>query len=108
MDELPIDGTIGYEWLWNTPTLIDYAARQLTFYDPASFVYRGSAAAMPLTFHNMIPQIEAVLDGLPGKFNIDTGSDYSLTMSKAFVDATRWSTNTAPATRCRSAAPSAA
>jgi hypothetical protein len=86
LDELPVDGTIGYEWLWNTPTLIDYAARQLTFYDPASFVYHGSAAAMPLTFHNKIPQIEAVLDGLPGKFNIDTGSDYSLTMSKAFVD----------------------
>lgn len=86
LDNLPIDGTIGYEWLWLTPTLIDYAARQLTFHDPDSFVYRGRAAATPLSFHDKTPQIEAVLDGLPGKFTIDTGSDFSLTMSKPFVD----------------------
>jgi len=86
LDNLPIDGTIGYEWLWLTPTLIDYAARQLTFHDPNSFVYRGPAAATPLSFHDKTPQIEAVLDGLPGKFTIDTGSDFSLTMSKPFVE----------------------
>lgn len=86
LDNLPIDGTIGYEWLWLTPTLIDYAARRLTFHDPERFAYRGPAAATPLTFHDKTPQIEAVLDGLPGKFTIDTGSDFSLTMSKPFVD----------------------
>ena len=49
-------------------------------------MYRGGAAATPLSFHDKTPQIEAVLDGLPGKFTIDTGSDFSLTMSKPFVD----------------------
>lgn len=86
LDDLPIDGTIGYEWLWLTPTLIDYAARQLTFHDPGRFVYRGGASATPLSFHDKTPQIEGVLDGLPGKFTIDTGSDFSLTMSKPFVE----------------------
>lgn len=86
LDNLPIDGTIGYEWLWLTPTQIDYAARQLTFHDPDRFVYRGAAVATPLSFHDKTPQIEAVLDGLRGKFTIDTGSDFSLTMSKPFVD----------------------
>ena len=86
LDHLPIDGTIGYEWLSLTPTLIDYAARQLTFHDPERFVYRGAAAATPLSFHDKTPQIDAVLDGLRGKFTIDTGSDFSLTMSKPFVD----------------------
>nr|WP_315395653.1 retropepsin-like aspartic protease [uncultured Duganella sp.] len=86
LDNLPIDGTIGYEWLSQTPTLIDYAARRLTFHDPERFVYSGTAAATPLSFHDKTPQIEAVLDGLPGKFTIDTGSDFSLTMSKPFVE----------------------
>ncbi|MET0265452.1 MAG: retroviral-like aspartic protease family protein [Duganella sp.] len=86
LDNLPIDGTIGYEWLSLTPTEIDYAARQLTFHDPQDFVYRGAARAIPLSFHDKTPQVAATLDGLPGMFTIDTGSDYSLTMNKSFVD----------------------
>ncbi|MET0322560.1 MAG: retroviral-like aspartic protease family protein, partial [Duganella sp.] len=86
LDNLPIDGTIGYEWLSLTPTRIDYAARQITFHDPRQFVYRGPAAPIPLTFHDKTPQVAAVLDGLPGMFTIDTGSDYSLTMNQAFVE----------------------
>ena len=86
LDELPIDGAIGYEWLWSTPTLIDYAHRELTFYDPATFVYQGAGSAIPFSFRDKTPQIEGVLDGLPGQFTIDTGSDDSLTMGKSFVD----------------------
>jgi len=86
LDNLPIDGTIGYEWLSLTPTRIDYAARQITFYDPRDFVYRGAATAIPLTFHDRTPQVAAKLDGLPGMFTIDTGSDYSLTMNQSFVE----------------------
>ncbi len=86
LDELPIDGAIGYEWLWSTPTLIDYAHQQLTFYDPATFVYQGAGSAIPFSFRDKTPQIEGVLDGLPGRFTIDTGSDDTLTLAKAFVD----------------------
>ncbi len=86
LDNLPIDGTIGYEWLSLTPTRIDYAARQITFYDPKDFVYRGAAAPIALTFHDRTPQVAAKLDGLPGMFTIDTGSDYSLTMNQSFVE----------------------
>ncbi|KQQ45822.1 hypothetical protein ASF61_19410 [Duganella sp. Leaf126] len=86
LDQLPIDGTIGYEWLSLTPTRIDYAARQITFHDPQDFVYRGAATAIPLTFHDRTPQVAATLDGLPGMFTIDTGSDYSLTINQSFVE----------------------
>lgn len=86
LDNLPIDGTIGYEWLALAPTRIDYAARQITFYDPQHFVYRGDGSAVALTFHDRTPQVAARLDGLPGMFTIDTGSDYSLTMNKSFVE----------------------
>ncbi|RFP16067.1 MULTISPECIES: pepsin/retropepsin-like aspartic protease family protein [unclassified Duganella] len=86
LDELPIDGAIGYEWLWSTPTLIDYAQQQLTFYDPATFVYQGEGSAIPFSFRDKTPQIAGVLDGLPGQFTIDTGSDDTLTLGKSFVD----------------------
>lgn len=86
LDHAPVDGTVGYDWILHCPTQIDYAARQITFFDPAGFVYRGAARATPLSFYGQTPQIDGVIDGLPGKFTIDTGSDLSLTLIKSFVD----------------------
>lgn len=81
----PLDGTLGAEWFQRCPILIDYAARRLTLYDPASFRYAGKARPLPLSFSGLTPQIDGLLDGVPGKFTIDTGSDLHLTLSTGFV-----------------------
>lgn len=80
-----LDGTLGAEWFQRCPILIDYAARSLTLYDPAGFHYTGKGKAAPLTFSGLTPQIDGQLDGVQGRFTIDTGSDLHLTLSTGFV-----------------------
>ena len=82
-----LDGTIGFEWFRRCPILLDYPARRITLYDPARFNYEGKAKATPLTFSGLTPQIPGALDGVPGTFSIDTGSDLFLTLSLSFIAA---------------------
>jgi predicted aspartyl protease len=82
-----LDGTIGYEWFRRAPILLDYPAHRITLYDPAHFSYEGRARATPLAFSGLTPQIAGALDGVPGTFSIDTGSDLFLTLSLSFIAA---------------------
>jgi hypothetical protein len=82
------DGLLGFQWLRQTVTRIDWAARKLTFYDPATYVYRGPAQPRPLAFHGNVPRVEARLDGHAGWFNLDTGDFAGVTVNPAFARAT--------------------
>jgi hypothetical protein len=82
------DGLLGFQWLRQTVTRIDWAARKLTFYDPATYVYRGPAEPRPLAFHGNVPRVEARLDGHAGWFNLDTGDFAGVTVNPAFARAT--------------------
>jgi predicted aspartyl protease len=82
-----IDGLIGFEWLSRFPTRFDYEASKLTLYpgkDGAG--YAGPARAIPLRFRGRTPQIDGAIDGLPGRFTLDTGSNGSLTLSAPFSE----------------------
>lgn len=83
--EAALDGTLGAEWFQRCPILIDYAAHSLTLYDPARFHYTGRGKPAPLSFSGLTPQIDGQLDGIQGRFTIDTGSDLHLTLSTGFV-----------------------
>ena len=80
-----LDGTLGAEWFQRCPILIDYAAHSITLYDPARFHYTGKGRPAPLSFSGLTPQIDGLLDGVAGRFTIDTGSDLHLTLSTGFV-----------------------
>jgi hypothetical protein len=82
------DGLLGFQWLRQTVTRIDWAARKLTFYDPATYTYRGPAQARPLEFHGNVPRVEARIDGHAGWFNLDTGDFAGVTVNPAFARAT--------------------
>ncbi|WP_332848254.1 retropepsin-like aspartic protease [Massilia sp. S19_KUP03_FR1] len=82
------DGLLGYQWLRQAVTRIDWAARKLTFYDPASYVYRGPAQPRPLEFVGNVPRVEARIDGHAGWFNLDTGDFAGVTVNPAFARAT--------------------
>lgn len=86
LDQIGVDGMLGYEWFARCPILIDYAAHRLTLYEPEAFHYTGPAPATPLYFDRRSARVDGVLDGIPGRFGIDTGSYVSLTLSKAFID----------------------
>jgi predicted aspartyl protease len=82
------DGLLGYQWLRQAVTRIDWAARKLTFYDPATYVYDGRAQPRPLDFVGNVPRVEARIDGHPGWFNLDTGDFAGVTVNPAFARAT--------------------
>lgn len=82
------DGLLGFQWLRQAVTRIDWAARKLTFYDPATYVYRGPAQPRVLDFHGNVPRVEARIDGHAGWFNLDTGDFAGVTVNPAFARAT--------------------
>ena len=83
----PVEMIVGYEILKRFVTRIDYAARTLTFTPAGAFTYRGNGVAVPMLFDDTTPRVRGSLDGLPGLFQIDTGSAGSLTLTSPFVAA---------------------
>jgi hypothetical protein len=82
----PIQGLIGYEVFKRFVVRVDYEKSLLTLTLPAAFSYKGGGRAIPFVFNGQIPQVEGEIDGIPGKFDIDTGSRGSLTILAPFAE----------------------
>lgn len=80
-----VDGLVGFEWLSQFPTRVDYIASTLTFYPAKGLDYRGPAAPTKLWFRGRTAQIDASVDGLAGRFTVDTGSNGSLILYPDFA-----------------------
>jgi PDZ domain/Aspartyl protease len=84
-----VGGLAGFEVLKRLVVRIDYANRRLTLTKPDAFTPPAlpeGAAAVPFTFDDRTPQVEGKLDGIPGRFTIDTGSRSSLTVNRPFAE----------------------
>ena len=79
-------GLIGYEVFKRFIVKVDYENNILTLTVPAAFTYEGNGAKLPFVFNAHIPQVDGSIDGIPGKFDIDTGSRASLDILKPFVE----------------------
>ncbi|MGH8274125.1 MAG: aspartyl protease family protein [Gammaproteobacteria bacterium] len=65
---------------------IDYAAQTLTLIQPKAFKPTDAGTAVPFTFiGGRIPEIKGSIDGLPGEFEIDTGSRAALSVFAPFA-----------------------
>lgn len=85
VEGIPIQGLIGYEVFKRFVVTVDYEHNLLTLTLPSAFSYHGRGTAVPFKFNGTIPQVEGEIDGLPGKFDIDTGSRSSLTILAPFA-----------------------
>jgi hypothetical protein len=83
---VPEHGLIGYEVFKRFVVKVDYERSELTLILPSSFAYQGSGTIVPFKFNQMIPQVEGEIDGIPGKFDIDTGSRASLSLLGPFAE----------------------
>ncbi len=81
-----VDGVIGDEVLRRYVVKIDYERNRLTFVQPSEFVYRGSGTILPIQRPRLIPIVEGEVDGIAGKFGIDTGARSSLILYGPFVE----------------------
>jgi hypothetical protein len=79
-------GLVGYEIFKRFVVSIDYAKGKLTLTVPSAFDYKGSGTVVPFKFNNHVPQVEGTLDGIPGVFDLDTGSRSTLTILRPFAE----------------------
>jgi hypothetical protein len=86
VEGVPQSGLIGYEVFKRFAVRVDYEHSQLTLTLPSAFSYQGAGVVVPFHFNDHIPQVEGSIDGISGKFDIDTGSRASLSLLKPFAE----------------------
>ena len=82
----PVDGIVGLDLFQQVVVKHDYIHMVLTFTRPDKFNYRGSGVIVHFDRPRQIPVVDAELDGVRGKFGIDTGARSSLLAYAPFVD----------------------
>lgn len=78
-------GLVGYEVARRAVVTIDYARQVMTLTDPAHFTPPRDAIAVKFSFNEHLPQVDGSLDGIPGKFDIDTGSRATVDILSPFA-----------------------
>ena len=76
---------IGFEVFRRFVTEFDYGKQTLTFIDPAKFDPKDAGTPVPFVFYGHLPQAKGTFEGIPGMFDIDTGSRVELTLTGPFV-----------------------
>ncbi len=87
IEGIPVEGMVGFELIRRMVTQIDYGRRTVTFSDPARFVAKDLGVAVPFVFYDHLPDVNGSIDGLPARFDIDTGSRVELDFMSPFVAA---------------------
>lgn len=82
---VPYDGYIGYEMFRRFGTTFDYAARVLSFAEPARYQPPAGAVALAFEQDDYAPVLAGTLDGIPLRLWIDSGSRGSLSPLGPFV-----------------------
>jgi hypothetical protein len=79
---------VGWEFLQRFAVRMDFQRSELTFYDLRHFTYKGSGAAVPLILnkHGNGIYLDAKVDGIKGRFQLDSGNETGLFLNAAFVD----------------------
>lgn len=79
-------GVIGYDVISRFVVEIDYDARTLTLYDPATFHYDGKGTAIPVRLAGTVPVVKVrVDDRFEGDARIDVGSSSTIDFHGPFV-----------------------
>jgi hypothetical protein len=86
VEGVPEYGLVGYEVFKRFVGKIDYERSLLTLWLPSAFTYHGSGTVVPFHFNEHIPQVEGSIDGIPGKFDIDTGARNSVSILAPFAE----------------------
>lgn len=86
-----IDGLVGSDFMRKHVIQIDYARRQITVHDPATYAPPAGATVVPLTVENDWPVVEATLTtrggtAIPCRVIIDTGVRNVITLFRPFAE----------------------
>jgi len=79
-------GMIGFETFRRFVTRIDYAGKKLTLMRAEAFNPKEAGTPVPFVFNSSIPEVQGSFEGIPTKFDIDTGARGELTLTKPFAE----------------------
>lgn len=83
-----IDGVLGYSFLSHYAVTIDVVGDRASFVAEPSFEPPASALALPISMNGQsIPLVAASADGVPGRFEIDSGNNGDVTIAGSFAKA---------------------
>jgi hypothetical protein len=85
IEGVPFLGIVGYEVFKRFVVMVDYERSLITLTVPSAFEYGGNGKVVPFQFSGHTPQVVGSIDGIPGKFDIDTGARSSLSLFSPFV-----------------------
>jgi hypothetical protein len=81
----PFVGIIGYEIFKRFVVRTDFDAQQVTLSEPEGYSYQGPGLRVPFQLKDTIPIVPGDIDGVPGTFQLDTGSRLTLELMAPFV-----------------------
>lgn len=86
-----LHGVLGYDLISQYVIEIDYAAKEITFSDPANYHHSGKGEVLPMSIANNHPHIRAAIfhksqQAIDADFVVDTGASLALSMATPFVD----------------------
>jgi len=82
---IEMQGMIGSETFRRFVTRIDYGARTFTLIDPGHFDPADAGRPIKVAFNYNEVVVDGSFDGIPGKFQIDSGSRNALTLNMPFA-----------------------
>lgn len=82
-----IQGMAGFELFKHFVTRIDYGKRTITLIEPAHFNSKDAGTPIPFVFDDDNPEVDGSFEGIPAKFDIDTGARDALTLTAPFAQA---------------------
>jgi len=80
-------GMVGYETFRRFVTRIDYGAKTITLIDPKYFDPKDAGTPVHIVFAGNAAIVDGTYEGVPGKFQIDTGARSALTLDSPYVAA---------------------
>ena len=82
-----IQGMAGFELFKRFVTRIDYGKHTITLIEPKHFDPKDAGTPIPFEFNDDNPEVEGSFEGIPAKFDIDTGARDALTLTAPFAQA---------------------
>ena len=85
VEGVDIQGMLGFTVFKRFVTRVDYGKHEITLIEPDHFDPKDAGTPIPFVFNGDLPEVEGTFDGIPGKFDVDTGSRASLTLTGPFA-----------------------
>jgi hypothetical protein len=81
----PFRGLLGHEIFDRFVVRIDQDHRRVQLWEPTTWAYHGDARPIAFRIHGGMPMVDGAIDGVEGRFTLDTGQANSVTLFRSFM-----------------------